>query len=157
MNAVATDWRFFTDGNTQRRYLSDDELEVSAKAPAPATSRMPDWLQTVLPRLMDLVQLKDDWDSYGARRPSVESATSILAVLNSVMDAEIVAPSIVPTPEGHFQAEWHRNGGDLEVEVIDPTRILVSFAATGAAPWEDEISVDFTRLIAAVRRVGGTP
>jgi hypothetical protein len=155
MNAlVAMEWD--TPTKPARRYLSDDELEVPAKAPTPAACRTPAWRRDVLVRLLELTQLKDNWDSYGARRPRVESAAALLAVLNSIMDPETVPPIIVPTPDGHFQAEWHRNKCDLEIEVIDPTRIVVMFTADDVH-WEEELSVDFTRLIAVVRRIGGTP
>jgi len=39
-------------------------------------------------------------------------------VLRYVMTAETPSPFVAPTPEGHFQAEWHLNGVDLEVEVV---------------------------------------
>jgi hypothetical protein len=159
MNA-AREWMLAPHGTSGRKYLSDSDLQatlpkqvsVSTQSTAPVA-----WQLKVIQRLSDLLSLQANWDSYGARPPSASSAIALFTVLQSVMNANTPAPSIVPSPLGHFQAEWHRNGVDLEVEVITPTKIMVSFDDAKNPPWEVELDVDFTRLVEAVRAVGRVP
>lgn len=111
------------------------------------------WQEVVSDRLVDLLQLPENWDSYGARAPRWDAANNLVAVLASIMQRKTPSPSIVPSAEGHFQAEWHRNGIDLEVEVVAPTKILVSYTDS-QDEWEDELDFDFTRLVSAVKKLG---
>lgn len=77
---------------------------------------VPDWFPLILPALSQCLFLKENWDSYGARRifpEAVESAVSILASL----PRNVPKPAIVPTSEGNIQLEWHESGIDLELEV----------------------------------------
>jgi hypothetical protein len=99
---------------------------------------------SVVSRLNELLRLEDNWDSYGASQPSEASAVQLFNVLHSVTTPNTPAPAIVPSPHGHFQAEWHRNGADLEVEVVTPTKILVSYSDATTA-WDEELSFDVTR------------
>jgi hypothetical protein len=121
-----------------------------------ASPMLPDWASPVVRRLTDLLSLRDNWDSYGAVKPSTTSAVELFKVLIAVANPDTPAPSIVPSPLGHFQAEWHLNGADLEVEVVTPTKIIVSFS-DGSDAWEEELDVDVTRLAQAVRRIGRAP
>jgi hypothetical protein len=125
-------------------------------ASASASAFVPAWVGSVATRLFELLRLPNNWDSYGASKPSVTSALNLFTVLSAVASPDTPAPSIVPTTLGYFQAEWHQNGADLEVEVVTPTRILVSFSdATDS--WDDVLSIDMTRLAQALRRIGRAP
>lgn len=156
MNA-AMDWMTGQRRSSRRSYLSDVDLQVPPlEAVSTGSTATPMWQPKVIGRLVELMNLKANWDSYGASRPSGDSALDLFSVLGAVMASDTPAPSIVPSPQGHFQAEWHRNGVDLEVEVIAPTKILVSFD-DGADSWDEELNVDFTRLLQAVRRIGWVP
>jgi len=111
------------------------------------------WEDQVIDRLFDLLQFSEDWDSYGAKAPLRTSADAVFAVLTSIMGRTTPTPSIVPSSQGHFQAEWHQNGVDLEVEVVTPTKVLVWYSDPHEE-WEDEFDFDFTRLVKAVKRLG---
>jgi hypothetical protein len=150
MNA-AMDWIKDQRRSSNRLYLSDVDVQVPQPVSTGRTS-IPTWQPKVVERLVELLSLKDNWDSYGANRPSLTSALDLCSVLGGVMAANTPAPSIVPSPHGHFQAEWHVNGADLEVEVIAPTKISVSFSDEKDS-WDEELNVDFTRLLQAVRRL----
>lgn len=153
--SAATDWVMADQRRRNNRsYLSDIDVQVVSREPASAgTISIPAWQGKVMNRLRDLVCLRDNWDSYGASRPSINSAVDLVSVLGAVMAVDTPAPSIVPSPLGHFQAEWHRNGVDLEVEVVSPTKILVSYS-DAINCWDRELKFDFTLLVQAVRRVG---
>jgi hypothetical protein len=161
MNA-AVDWMRYQLGTNTAPYLSAAELQSApspAQTPRTSTTRpqdiAPTWQPFVIDRLLNLVQIGENWDSYGAKAPSKTSANELLNVLTAVMNSDTPAPSVVPSPLGHFQAEWHRNGVDLEVEVVAPTQVFVSFSDAQGG-WEDKLDFDFTRLVQAIRRVGPT-
>lgn len=112
----------------------------------------PVWVYEVMSKIVDLLNLEDDWDSYGAAPPKRSSADDLLGVLEAIVNPDTPIPSIVPSPDGHFQAEWHINGVDLEVEVFSPTRIEVLYSGPGV-PWHDTLASDLTRLVQAVNEL----
>ena len=121
-----------------------------------ASPQVPTWTSAVVKRLNDLLRLDHNWDSYGATKPSSNAAEALVKVLCDVARSDTPAPAVVPSPAGHFQAEWHRNGIDLELEVVTPTKILVSYSDAQDS-WDEEFSLDVTRLAYAVRQIGRTP
>ncbi|OUJ05369.1 hypothetical protein HK23_06265 [Acetobacter malorum] len=68
-------------------------------------------------RICELLQLRENWDSYHA--PALERDLGMFAIqlLNQIMVPGIKAPQIVPTSEGKLQIEWHTGGCDLEIEI----------------------------------------
>jgi hypothetical protein len=109
------------------------------------------WQHSIRQNIAELLDLSDNWDSYGAVAIRPEYAASALGLLQSIMDSEIVAPSIVPTNLGGIQIEWHAGGIDLEIEVESTSRINVWYEdnRTGLS-WEDELSSDLSKLAQAV-------
>ena len=87
----------------------------------------PSWLDGTILRLDDLLNLPDGWDSYGSRRVDPNIAGVALRVLDQILDSSCPVPSIVPTHEGRLQFEWHKEGIDLELEILSPTRLFVSY------------------------------
>ena len=140
------------------RYLTRTEAHAfRLGGPSSGTWRnagvMPAWHAIVEQQLRELLELKANWDSYGSRAPSLASANDLLDVLALVMNEDTPAPSVVPCSCGHFQAEWHINGVDLEIEVVTQTDIPVSYA-DAVTSWDDTFDFDFTELMKAVTAVG---
>jgi len=81
------------------------------------TGRKPWSLDEVVTSLVDVLNLPDNWDGYGARQPTLISAKEAVEILAEVLAPGLPIPSIVPTVKGGIQLEWHRRGVDLEVEV----------------------------------------
>ena len=88
---------------------------------------LPSWLPDVVNSLNSLLVLEDNWDSYGAQKIDAKATIAAIQVLLSVMEEETPQPSIVPTPLGGVQLEWHRFGIDLEVEITPSMRYLISY------------------------------
>lgn len=87
----------------------------------------PCWFPDVARRLLFLLlNLKENWDSYGAREVTKQSVETALT-LASVLSDDTPPPAIVPTPAGGIQMEWHASGIDLEVEVADDGNFSISF------------------------------
>lgn len=75
------------------------------------------WLWKTVESFNTLLKLKENWDSYGAKRILPETIAATLQLLFAIMDDKSPSASIVPTPKGNVQIEWHRSGIDLEIEV----------------------------------------
>jgi hypothetical protein len=98
-----------------------------------------------------LLALGDNWDSYGARSPFKAAANDMLDVLSKTLRPSTPTPTVVPTPDGHFQAEWHINGVDLEIEVVSPLKIHVRYDSHRGKPcWENIVGADLTSLVSAI-------
>lgn len=113
------------------------------------------WLQAAADRVADLLILPENWDSYGAKQVNVELAVSALNLLTQIMRDGTPVPSIVPTNSGGIQLEWHRNGVDLEIEVISARKFGVLFVDPASGEERDEvISSNLRTLARAIARLG---
>lgn len=109
------------------------------------------WQYSVRRNIAELLDLSDNWDSYGAVAIRPEYAASALRLLQSIMDSETAAPSVVPTNLGGIQIEWHASGIDLEIEVESTSRISVWYEDNRiGVSWEDELSSDLSKLAEAI-------
>ena len=106
------------------------------------------WQMDVFTQIFKLLNLKDNWDTYGAKALCTSAGRAMYSVLDTLMRDETPAPTIVPTPDGTMQAEWHTRKIDLEIEVISDSLIDVYFEDhTSDLPVIDEqLNVDFTKL-----------
>ena len=67
-------------------------------------------------------------DSMLALRPAADKTIGrMLEILSEILNEHTPPPSIVPTWCGGIQAEWHRNGVDLEIEVFPSGEIEYFF------------------------------
>jgi len=112
------------------------------------------WLADVAAGIDELLGLEANWDSYGAITPTRVAAGALLEILIEVTSPNTPRPVIVPSPAGHFQAEWHENGIDLEIEVISRTQIDVLFESA-ADSWNLVFKGDLSLLVEAVDQLSG--
>ena len=133
-----------TDWPAAHRYLADRDImpaptatahdyrfTLTAEDTVPATAaerdppekvrihlhgREPSWLGAVLDELSALLDLKHDWNSYGAV-PIEKEAVVAAARLVTFGGQDQLRPTIVPVADGGVQLEWHRAGVSIEVEV----------------------------------------
>ena len=120
------------------------------------TNTLPSWFFNSIQQLGYLqASLKDDWDSYGAKKISPQSVDLAIDLLQLIVQSDTPPPSLVPSPSGHIQAEWHTGGIDLEVEFESATSIRVLFEDLNDPnrDWEDVLSTDLTSLSSAVVEV----
>lgn len=105
-----------------------------------------------------LLELEAGWDSYGARPVSLDSANAELRLLLDISTPGTPAPHIAPTARGGLQFEWHTRELDLEIEIVSPMRIVVSYAIFDTGE-EGEFTVtsDYRRLTSLVERLSGVP
>ena len=101
------------------------------------------WILEAVDSLNSLLALEENWDSYCARKASPEAAFAAITLLHHVMDEQTPAPSIIPTPSGNIQLEWHRSEIDLEVEVTSSKTYFISYEDISGLtdPYEDDSPV----------------
>lgn len=115
---------------------------VVSRAPS-----LPTWVVPTIMAFMELQELPENWNSYGARVINGELIKQAVFVLSQVMKAEYPSPSVVPLEDGGIQVEWHRKQRDLEIVFAadDAPRF---YYTNRAIPDEKEGSAyDFARLM----------
>ena len=92
---------------------------------------VPNWIVDVFGRMMSFMDLKANWDSYGA--PPIDRAVAPygLELLLTVSLPDTPQPSVVPLSSGGVQFEWHCRGIDLEIEIPGPGRYAVLYTRDG--------------------------
>lgn len=113
----------FTEADISR-LIADSRRKNSAtdhcrSASLTCEPEVPAWVTPTVQSLLDLLQLPQNWDGYGAVRIQEQIAQKVLMVLVEVMESDAPAPSIVPLSDGGVQVEWHRRGRNLEIEFPD--------------------------------------
>jgi hypothetical protein len=80
-------------------------------------------LRSAQETLDEIAQLQDDWDSYGAHRPTAASISAAHLLLGSLwdelghaVDDQAVPWAVAPLADGGVQCEWRGPGGAIEVE-----------------------------------------
>ena len=78
------------------------------------------WERDVIDKLNAILQLPRGWDSYDALPVNWGAAMFGLTALRTAMHSRTPTPSVVPTPEGAVQFEWHHSDLDIEFVVTNP-------------------------------------
>jgi hypothetical protein len=84
------------------------------------------WKRDLSKRLVDILALPQNWDSYGAPQLTFQAFYAALNTLDALMTPRRLIPDIVPTSRGGVQIEWHDKGIDLEVE-IEPEGSVIAY------------------------------
>jgi hypothetical protein len=101
-------------------------------------------MSSTIEQMLGLLELAEDWDSYGAPPISPGAVGFALAYLARAMRPETPAPAVVPSPSGGLQFEWHDQGVDLEVESLPTGRfeIYIGYPAKNIEEWVEDIDLD---------------
>ena len=149
---TAYSWPFETASRTT---LTETPLNLSNQATQGTAWISSDaWFNPIRDAVYELLNLPNNWDSYGAAPVKHEYAVSAVELLHIIMDQRTPVPAVVPTAPGGIQIEWHTNGIDLEIEIESTSRINVSFEdLRSGLSWEDEITSDLQKLSGVVSTI----
>lgn len=115
------------------------EIEVQVDEPA--------WLGPTTQRVAELLDLPDNWDSYGGRPIDRAAVARALQFLGKVMQPATPPPTIIPTSHGSVELEWHTRGVDLEVRPLPSGGASVYCEdQRSGEQWEAELGADLSRL-----------
>jgi len=117
-----------------------------------SSAERPSWVEPVAVQLVGLLNLQENWDSYGGRRVDRAEVFGAIKLLAEILDHNSPLPRIGPTGRGGVVIEWHQNGIDLEIETLSPHRFSVAFEDDKTS-WEREIVSDFRAVVGALRRL----
>ena len=98
------------------------------------------WYAPICSKLVLLMNLQQNWDSYGAPPVNEKSILRAFDILSGIVNPSfsLPYPSVVPTAKGGVQLEWHRNGVDLEIEIYPDSGGAFSYEGKGEEPFERE-------------------
>jgi hypothetical protein len=77
-------------------------------------------------RLLRLLELDEDWDSYGGHPLDREIAIKALGIVGELARFDVPVPDLIPTSAGGLQLEWQRPGFDLEI-TLQPDEMATVF------------------------------
>lgn len=112
----------------------------------------PTRLMPTIKRIVEIGQLEQDWDSYGARAVELSAVTSAIGWLLGAMTETIPLPQVVPTVVGGIQFEWHEAKLDLELHFAPGGRVAawLEDQQTGDE-WEADVTQDAWPVINRLR------
>ena len=83
-----------------------------------------DWHSRLKSRFNELTALPIGWDGYDGKPVSFQCASFAAAVLAKLFQNGVPAPNLVPGADGSLQIEWHRNGYDVELDVLGAQHVI---------------------------------
>jgi hypothetical protein len=106
---ISENGRIFRREPEESVYGNDDSLKFFTKPPLPL------WWDNVANKIIELLRLEPDWDTYGADSIDKHNAISSIYKLRKIIDFSAISPSVIPVSNGSIQYEWHTLDFDLEI------------------------------------------
>ena len=113
------------------------------------TLRVPEHLWPVVERVLELVELPADWDSYGAKRVGTEQARRALVLLLHHRYRGPL-PAVTPTASGGLQFEWTDGDDGVEIEVEPDGTLGILIDRGGEMIEADTTDLDHGLLLQAL-------
>jgi hypothetical protein len=127
--------------------VSDPVRLQTPQVSTPSTATIPRWFNPTLMRLVELLDLIDNWDQRGSAAVRPDAASFALTVLYQVMPPTAPAPAIVPLGHGGLQLLWSNAMSDLEVEILRPNEVISYHLDKGSgAEDERQLTTEFSPI-----------
>ena len=110
------------------------------------------WLLPTLKAITSLPWENDNWCT-GGHRTNPTAVANLIAVLVKVGDDRMPPPHIVPAWDGGVQAEWHRNGVDLEIDIATDGTAEFFFIDPDGAEHEKNALENIDELIQYIQAI----
>ena len=118
-----------------RSEFRDDDFDfggLSAEVGGTATRRVgwpQEWRDEAVAELRALLDLPENWDSYGAARVARRSVARGVEVLGQLALSVAEPPEVYATPDGTAEACWEWGGGryEFELEFLPDGRLRYGF------------------------------
>ena len=116
---------------------------------------VPEWEDYVVRRVGSLLKLEENWDGHGGRPVRFDTAVFAVSLLDGIMWPDTPYPEIVPLAYGGLQIEWHESGIDLEIEIVAPNEVYVSYADANTDETEEDLAIgaNFSGLERFIKRL----
>jgi hypothetical protein len=104
-------------------------------------------METLRQRFNELVNLPVGWDGYAGMAVTFDCAVFAANFLERLYVSEVPAPDLVPGSDGSIQIEWHRNGFDIELDVLAPYEVNAIRRNVATDEIEElQLQMDFTEV-----------
>ena len=98
-------------------------------------AEVPTHLAPLVEALADLVNVRENWNCYNARVPSVQSLRRTLQLLCEV-DWRGPLPTVTPTSSGGIVLEWGDDDAGVEIEIRPDNQVGILVDADTSNRWE---------------------
>jgi hypothetical protein len=110
-------------------------------------SELSQWQIEAIRKLLQLLALPRDWDSYGSPSPSEVAVTAAVRLILGIDLDYFVSPRVVPVSGGGVQLEWSSGSREVEIEINDECAAEYLKSHHGKPIEEGQISLaDFPRI-----------
>lgn len=82
------------------------------------------WQKEPVRRVLACLSLRANWDSYGGKVPSLDTALAVIDAIDRMPANNSVIPHIVPLSTGGIQLEFNRGRKGLEIEFSPDGNVL---------------------------------
>ena len=105
------------------------------------------WQIDTIKKLLQLLALPPDWDSYGSLPPSEAAVRAAVRLVLGIDLDYLASPHVVPVSGGGVQLEWSFDSRELEIEINDEGAAEYLKSHHGKPIEEGQISLaDFPRI-----------
>jgi hypothetical protein len=117
------------------------------------TSEAPSWMAPTTKALSGLLNLPENWDSYGAGKIQELIVVRVLRLLTQILGISSPPPSVVPLSDGGIQLEWHRKEQDLEISFPVNALPTYFFCDRRAGIEDEDFATEITKLANLVESI----
>lgn len=118
------------------------------------TSHNNRWWANLQSRFDDLCALEPGWDGYRGKPVNFTVATFAANLLERIFVPGLAEPALVPGSDGTLQIEWHRNGYDVEIDVLAPNKVVaLRYDHRSDSEEVSELENDFSILLSWVNEL----
>ncbi len=86
--------------------------------------KMSELVNSIRDDIFSLTKLPENWDGHDGIPVKSENAIFALKIVKEIIQYNIPKPSVVPGSDGSLQLEWHLNGFDIEIDIVEPTIVI---------------------------------
>jgi hypothetical protein len=117
------------------------------------------WHRAVVTRILELLKMQPNWDSYGAPPISVHTAVFTLQLLDRLMVPGLPPPVVSPSSFGGLHLEWNDTDVELDLQIEGPYSgefLLQDLSEDSGDPVEAPIGADLEPLGRAFARLAAS-
>ena len=113
------------------------------------------WEEALTSRIGDLISLPIGWDGYNGKPVSWQCAQFAMEILQRLYRENVPPPSIVPGSDGSLQMEWHRNGYDVELDILSVNNVVATLICHDNESEDQELEIgnDFSPIVAWIELI----
>lgn len=148
MNMHSGSTSVFTNTRNRNVISSAKNLRARSNQSVYASYTRSAWKDHLNSKFTELLALEPGWDGYQGEKLNLTILDFTLSLLEDLYCDGLSAPSVIPGSDGTIQLEWHQNGYDVEIDVLNPYDISACRKVPGSEDYEDvDVEKDISILL----------